>query len=136
MPRARTDAPERARQRKATQAQVSAEVGKKVGVREAARQRQARKASPLGEDVPYRVVDRVVEYEAQECKPLGEVLARVVDFKILSPGFAQLSLQTTGSEFGHTLTDASLISRGHLLLVKLFELVPDPTAGSPADATG
>lgn len=125
MPRKQTPAAERARQRKTTARQVSAEVGKKVGVRAAARKRQAQKASPIPEGVPYRVKDRVVEYDAKECRPVGEILARVVEYKILSAGFAQLALHTSASEFSHALADAAVISKAHPLLVKLYELVPD-----------
>lgn len=124
MPRKQTPAKERARQRKAVADQVSAEVGKKVGVDKARDIRKAQKASPIPEGVPYRVADRVVEVDAKETRRLGQVLARVVDYKVLSAGFAQLSLHTTGAEFGHTLTDAALISRAHPLLVTLDELIP------------
>lgn len=125
MPRKQTPAKERARQRKAVADQVSAEVGKRVGVDKARDIRKAQKASPIPEGVPYRVKDRVVEYDAKECRPVCEILARVVDFKILSAGFAQLSLHTTGAEFCHGLADAAVISRAHPLLVKLYELVPE-----------
>ena len=131
MARTRTDAPERARQRRSVADQVSAEVGKPVGVDKARDIRRAQKAKPIPEGVPYRVVDRVVEYDEAECRPVGEILARVVDFKIINAGFAQLSLHTSASEFAHTLADAAVISKAHPLLVKLYELVP-PKGGGDA----
>lgn len=125
MPRTRTDAAERARQRKAVADQVSAELGKKVGVDKARDLRRAQKSKPIPEGVPYKVVDRVVEYAAAECRPVGEILARVVELKVLSAGFAQLGLHTSASEFVHTLSDAAVISKAHPLLVKLYELIPE-----------
>src|SRR5262245_40739801 len=124
MPRTRTDAAERARQRRAVAKQVSAELGVPVGVDKARDHRRAQKASPIPGGVPYRVTDRVVCFEAADCRRVGQVLARVVDYKILSAGLAQLSLQTSGDEFAHTLTDAAIISRAHPLLVTLDELFP------------
>lgn len=124
MARARTDAAERTAQNKALVAQVSAEVGEQVSVRAAQRQRRAKKATPIPEGVSYRVKDRVLEYDDAELRPLGEILAGVVDYRVLGDNYAQLALRTTGDEFAHTLVDASLISKARPLLIKLYELVP------------
>ena len=122
--RTRTDAGERTWQNRALVDQVSAELGKPVGVRQAAAHRRAQKATSVPDGVPYRVADRVVDFEASDCRRLGQLVARVVDFKVVRGGLALLSLQTSAADFRHVLVDASLVSQGHPLLVTLDELFP------------
>jgi hypothetical protein len=123
--RTTTDAAERKVQRKATAEQVSATTGKKVGVRAAARQRKKEKAEPLPPKFKYRIEDRVLTFDAGDARRIGQIVARVVDYKIVRGGLALLSLQTYAADFAHTLTDASLVSQAHPLLITLDELFPD-----------
>lgn len=128
MARTRTDAAERAKQRRDVAEQVSAELGEKVGVDKARDYRRAQKATPIGEG--YVIRDREVEFDPADCTRVGQVLGRVIDYKIIRGGFVQLAIQTS-NEFVHTLADASLVSQGHLLLITLDELfVPDDAAAS------
>jgi hypothetical protein len=64
---------------------------------------------------------RELDVEDEELDFIGQLLAGVEDFKVLRGSVAVLSLSTS-TEFAHLLTDASMISRGNVLVVDIYQV--------------
>ena len=64
---------------------------------------------------------RQLELDDVELSHIGQLIAGVEDFKILRGSVAVLSL-TTSTEFAHLLADASMISRGSVIVADLYEV--------------
>jgi hypothetical protein len=122
VPRSRTDAAERTVQNRRLAARVSAELGRPVGVREAARHRQAQKGqAPPG--AGYKIRDRVVEHDPSMARRRGQLLARVTRINVFAGGYVSFKLETD-FEFAHTLTETSQLCDDRVLLVSFDELFP------------
>lgn len=79
--------------------------------------------------------DRVVEFDPEDCRRIGQLLAKVNDFKVYTPSSTVvLNLTTTMDHLG-TVMDAARLSRGHPLLVTLDELFPPGLPDVPLDAS-
>lgn len=130
-------------------AEASAALGRKVTVREAVAWRKGanedgtrhdqRRPEPPAPADTYIVEDRQVVLPPDQLRMMGSMLARVLDMKVIRGGVVQLSLQTS-TDFAHLVTDASMVSRGHPLLVTLQEYVPpkreDADGDDDADGDG
>ena len=122
MARTETKAAERARQRKSLVDQVSAEVGRRVSGPQAEAYRQGqRRGLP---ETNYRINDKVVHFEDANKRLLGEIVCKVIDYKIVRGGLALLSLQTSAADYAHVLADAAVLSQGRSLLATLHEISP------------
>lgn len=73
-----------------------------------------------------------IDLSGAAVRSIGRILAGVQDFKVLRGTTVTLSL-TTSQEFAHILTDASLISRGSVLVVDLYEIPRTVVFDSDAD---
>jgi hypothetical protein len=131
MPRQRTEAQERAAQRRRVAEEVSAELGRRVGQREATRHRQAEKQRPAPwADTRFVVKDRVVDVDPADCRRVGQLVGRVLDLKVARGSYGTMTLQVA-PEFWHTVLDAVQLS-GHTLLITIDDL--DPTTEDQSDA--
>ena len=137
MPRTRTDAAERTRQNQRLVAEVGAELGRPVTVREAQAHRRAQRGldapptgttppvsgasagSPRGGGTAHLVKDRPLDLTGDEVEYIGTLLAQIEDFRIIRGVTASLSL-TTSPDFRHLLVDAALVSRADLLVCDLY----------------
>lgn len=130
MARTRTDAAERTRQNQRLVEQVSAELGRRVTVREAQAHRRAqrdgtvdtpRRGSPRGGGESHLIPDRELDLTDEQVEYIGKLIAKVEDFKIMRGVTASLSL-TTSIDFRHLLVDAATVSRSELLVCVLYKI--------------
>lgn len=138
--RRQTPAAERTEQNRRLVAQVSAEIGRKVTVREAEAYRRAQRqgldgavvtgeqrGNPRGgkdSNAAYLIEDTPVDLTDEQVVYIGTLKARVEDFRILRGHVSALTL-TTSTEFRHLLVDAATISRSDLLVAVLYRMPRD-----------
>lgn len=71
----------------------------------------------------YITQDRVLDFEPNEVRFIGDIMCEVSDVKFYRGGTLVINLQTT-DEHLETLTDAVRLSRAHPLMLRMFELMP------------
>ena len=120
MARVRTGTAERTAQKRATQDQVAAELGRPVTQAEAVLHRRKWRTADAVEPITVELA-----LNLEELTPLGQLLGQIKDFRIHPGGYASLNLATNGREFGILLQEAALKSGSHLLVCDLY-LTPRP----------
>lgn len=101
-----------------TTAENTAKVGRRRAIERASHD-VAGRIPPLHRN--HLIPQRQLDLDDVELIEIGQLLAGVEDFKVLRGSTAVLALHTS-TEFAHLLTDASLISRGSLLVVQLYQV--------------
>lgn len=119
MPRAKTDAAERKLQRHRVRDEVSAELGEDVSIARAVEYRRSQKKENAL--IPARDVD----FSDVDVQPVGVVLGRVDDYRVLRGGAASLRINTSANEFGEVLHDAARVANGNLLAVAIYVIPRD-----------
>ena len=116
MPRVQTGAQERTAQNHRLVDEVATEFGTdSVTVRQAVAARQARKGV-------HDIVQRPIPTDDPNLDPIGVVLAKAGDFKIIAGGTAYLSITTNAREFGMVLQEATLRSPHEILAVAIYAI--------------
>lgn len=75
----------------------------------------------------------LTDLDPSNLRMVGTVLAGVQDFKVLRGATAVLSLATS-VEHAHVLTDASLISRGSVLAIDIYEIARPHAFGTEPES--
>lgn len=129
MARVRTDAVERKKQRDAMVSEVAGELGVDHMTVSAAQTYRAKTRSVID------ITQRELTLDDVDLQPIGVVLARVGDYKIIGGINAQLALTTNAHEFGDIVHDAARVSHAELLVCALFR-IPRRVPGADDDEGG
>lgn len=120
MPRLRTPTYERKMQKQRLIEEVSDELGEDVTLARAVAHRKARNAEHSSM-IPAREID----FSADEVQPIGVVLGRVDDYKVVRGATSALRITTSAREFGEILHDAARVSQSEVLAIAIYAIPRD-----------
>lgn len=105
----------------------------------ARRRNNERAEKNLQPDVPAEHADYLLpvlpvplDPQIDKLESIGQLIAGVQDFKVLRGSIAVLSL-TTSVDYAHLLTDASMISRGNVIVVDIYQVSREYIFGDDDD---
>lgn len=113
MPRQQTGTEERVQQNRRLREEVEVELGTPVSIARAAAHRRSQRDTSL-------LVARDIDFEDESLEPVGVVLAKVDEYKVIRGGAATLRLLTNAREFGGVLHDAARMSQSDVLAVAIY----------------